>query len=343
MRLPKAICEWRIWAFLSVASLTAVLGLSCGARPPCPQAPPPSLLVDQPPGAQAPAGGAAEGRPRTVVRQVNHVMDFGPFSLEVDATDGGRIVAFSLDGRSAVVSSTESPSAYGSSIWPSPQRDWQWPPPPAFDQLPWNTRVEDTTLVLESATDDKLQLAAEQRLTADPDAQLLRIDITLMNRGPNPRRVAPWQNTRVRPGGLTFYPSSRPAYERSSLKLEPQDGIVWFEHDPAKYRENLKLYGDGEEGWLAHVDGDLILVKTFPDVPEALQAPEEGEIILYVDGSGGFVEVEQQGAYSELGAGASKTWPVRWILRRVPDGVVVEPGSSGLVRFAREVVAAGAS
>jgi len=280
------------------------------------------------------------GIPHSVVRQVNHLIEFGPYTVEVDATDGGRIVRFALEGRSIVATRSESPEAYGSSIWPSPQSDWEWPPPPAFNTLAWQTRGEGSALVLESGTDDKLQLAGVQRLTADLERGQLCIDVTFVNRGNEPRSVAPWQNTRVRPRGLTFYPSSRPAYDWSSLRLAPQDGVVWFQHDPEKLRESAKLYADGEEGWVAHVDGDLILVKVFPNVPPEQQAPREGEIIIYVHESGRFVEVEQQGAYATLLPGEAFTWPVRWILRRLPPDVVARPGNPRLVQFVRSVVAA---
>ncbi|HEX3773936.1 MAG TPA: hypothetical protein VHV51_05690 [Polyangiaceae bacterium] len=82
-----------------------------------------------------------------------------------------------------------------------------------------------------------------------------------------------------------------------------------------------KFFADGSEGFLAHLDGDLLFVKTFPDLAKTAQAPKEAEIELYADGAGNFVEVEQQGAYVEIGAHASSTWVVKWALARVPESV----------------------
>jgi hypothetical protein len=45
--------------------------------------------------------------------------------------------------------------------------------------------------VLESGTDDKLQLAGKQRIATDPHRELLHIDVTLTNRAAAPLRVAP--------------------------------------------------------------------------------------------------------------------------------------------------------
>jgi hypothetical protein len=209
-----------------------------------------------------------------------------------------------------------------------------------MDKAPWRTEIEGKLLVLSSASDEKLGLSARQRIWAEPARAAVVIEHVLVNRGRAPRRVAPWQNTRVRPRGLTFFPSAAPALPDSPLALQPEAGVVWFKHEPASYKQGVKGFADGSEGWLAHVDGDLLLVKVFADVPRALQAPKEAEIEIYVDGAGRFVEVEQQGAYGELAPGASSTWPVRWLLRKLPSDLAAQPGKAELLEFVRRLVAA---
>jgi len=308
--------------------------VALGALGCCPPAPVPAS-----PPAPAQASASPEGWPRAVVRRENQRIEFGPYALEVDPTDGGRIIAFSLDGRSVVVPKEESPEAYGSSFWPSPQSDWRWPPPLAWDRRAWKVSVEDRSLVLESDQDPKLGLSARQRFTADLAHGAVAIEFTITNRGPAPRRVAPWQNTRVRPRGLTFYPSSAPTLPESSLKLEPARGIIWFSHDPAVFKQSKKSYSDAEEGWVAQVDGALLFVKVFSDVPHDQIAPNEGEVVLYVHEGGLFVEVEQQGPYVELAPGAASTWPLRWLVRKLPPGMAARPGNDQLVEFVRALVA----
>jgi hypothetical protein len=275
---------------------------------------------------------------RSVARGKNYALDFGPYSVEVDPADGGRIVSFSLSGRSVILSRDESPEAYGSSFWPSPQSDWSWPPPPALDKGEWKTTMEDGALVFESQVDDKLALSVRQRITADTASGALDIEYTLSNRGRASRRVAPWQNTRVRPGGVTFYPSATGTSPQSTLKLAPQDGIVWYVHVPSAVHESGKSFGDGAEGWLAQVDGDLLFVKVFPDVPPSAQAPGEGEIEIYVHETGRFVEMEQQGPYVEIPPGGSSSWKVRWLVRQLPSEVAAEGRGRKLVDFVRSVV-----
>lgn len=328
---------------MTVAGAGLLLGpcvVACAALRDCPAVSP---AAPAPSAAEAEAGETdltvVAWAPREVVRRVNHRIDFGPYAAEIDATDGGRIVEFSRDGRSVVLPRDESPSAHGSSFWPSPQRDWGWPPPAAFDGKAWAARVEGAALLLESMVDPQLGLAARKRVEADVRREGLRLDYTLINRATTPRRVAPWQNTRVRPCGLTFYPSSGPNYPFSSLPLTPEAGIVWYRHDPKAHPESVKSFADGEEGWVAHVDGDLLFVKVFPDIPRERQAPEEGEVVIYVHGSGTFVEVEQQGAYEELSPGGSSSWTVHWFVRRLPPTLVVAPGEKTLVALARDLAA----
>jgi Domain of unknown function (DUF4380) len=270
-----------------------------------------------------------------VVRRYNYAIEFGPYAVEVDPADGGRIAAFSLDGRSVILPRGESPEAYGSSFWPSPQSDWGWPPPAALDKWEWKLTVEGSALVLESRVDEKLGLSATQRIAADAPRGAVDIAFTLHNRGSAPRRVAPWQNTRVRPGGLTFYPGAEPTLPHSTLKLAPTDGVVWFAHDPATMKESGKSFGDGAEGWLAHVDGDLVFVKVFPEVPRAAQAPGEAEIELYADPGHTYVELEEQGPFRELGPGARTSWTVTWRLRRLPAAIVATVGNKDLLALAR--------
>lgn len=290
------------------------------------------------PGASSPPPAEAGFHP--VVRGYDYAVEFGPYSLRVDPDDGGRIVSFALDGRNVILPRSESPEAYASSFWTSPQSDWSWPPPLELDKLPWRASIEGSSLVLESGTSPKLGLSARQRIAPDPARGSVVIELTLTNRSAEARRVAPWQNTRVRPRGLTFFPSKGPTLPESAFALAPIDGVIWFAHDPAAVQQSGKLFADGEEGWLAHVDGDLLFIKMFPEVPREAQAPKEAEIEIYVHDSGRFVEVEQQGAYESLAPGASSVWPLRWLVRRLPATIKVQPGSADLARFARALVAA---
>jgi hypothetical protein len=116
-------------------------------------------------------------------------------------------------------------------------------------------------------------------------------------------------------------------------------GTTWYQHDPSKVGMGQKFSGDGKEGWLAHVAGDAILVKTFEDVAPAMQAPApEAEIALYA--AAGYVELEPQGRYTELMPNQSMRWTVRWHVQKLQAGVTVSVGSQSLVDYARSIAGA---
>ena len=275
---------------------------------------------------------------KLTVNGARHRLELAPYAVELDAADGGRIVEFSRDGWNAIATKNDSPLAYGTSFWPSPQSDWNWPPPPEIDRLPWLSTSETQAISLESDVNAALGLAATVRVEFAPPGSSVRIDYTLQNRGSAARRVAPWQNTRVRPGGLTFYPSRGPALPPSTLEPSLAGGVAWLLHDPKTMTENQKSFADGAEGFLAHVENGHLFVAAWNDVPRERQAPGEAEIELYVDKTGRFVEIEAQGPFAELAPGASLAWTVFFSLEPLPGTLRVEPGNPALVDAARALV-----
>ena len=147
---------WGCCKPLAMAWLAAAC--SCPPVPASPPAPPPPTAEPASPVEPVAAAVApvAEGVPHPVVRRQNYRVEFGPYAFEVDPVDGARIVAFALDGRSVVVPREESPEAYGSSFWTSPQSDWVWPPPLELDRRAWKVSVVGSALVLRSEINQKL-------------------------------------------------------------------------------------------------------------------------------------------------------------------------------------------
>src|SRR5262249_8228916 len=119
------------------------------------------------------------------------------------------------------------------------------------------------------------------------------------------------------------------------------DGVTWVHHDRAVIRGHQKLFADTPEGWIAHLDGDALFVKTFPLVPRASHAPGEAQVEIYASSLHRYVEVELQGPYAEIPVGGAVTWQVEWRVRRLPVSVPRELGSAELVSFVRTVVETG--
>jgi hypothetical protein len=197
-------------------------------------------------------------------------------------------------------------------------------------------------LSLSGATAAGLGLAVEKKFSADSQAGVVTVAYTLANRGSKARQVAPWEITRVAAGGLTFFPMGE-----GGPRKGPQDllnptlvnGVAWFPYSAAAITADQKLFADGREGWIAHVDGDLLLVKSFADTLPPQAAPGEAEIEIYANAGHTYVEVENQGAYVNLAPGAATAWTVRWILRRLDLAATpARAGSAALVDFVRGLV-----
>ena len=102
--------------------------------------------------------------------------------------------------------------------------------------------------------------------------------------------------------------------------------------------EHQKLFADGREGWLAHVEGDALLVKTFAVVPRDAHAPGEAQIEIYATPAHTYVEVEAQGPYETIAPGAALSWRVVWLVRRLPADVPRTVGSAPLLDFIRGLI-----
>jgi hypothetical protein len=267
---------------------------------------------------------------------------FGDTQFAVDANQGGRIVTFALSGRNILTGPAVDPANFGSTFWSSPQSDWNWPPPPEIDSAPYASSLDGAVLSLSSATAASLGLAVQKKFSADGETGVVTVAYTLANRGSKTRQVAPWEITRVAAGGLTFFPMGQGGPRKGPqdlLNTTIVNGVAWFAYDAAAITADKKLFADGREGWIAHVDGDLLLVKSFADTPPSQAAPGEAEIELYANAGHTYVEVENQGAYVNLAPGATTTWTVRWMLRKLDLAATpAAVGSAKLVGLVRSLI-----
>jgi len=271
-----------------------------------------------------------------------YTFTFGATVFAVDAAKAGRVATFSLLGKN-VLTAPKNPddNNWGSTFWVSPQSDWNWPPPAEIDPNPYLASVDGNAVVMSGKAAGGLGLAVSKRFSADAAAGVVTIDYSIVNRGREARSAAPWEITRVAAGGLTFFPMGDgvPAKGMQELlKLNIADGIAWFAYDARAVTGDQKVFADGHEGWIAHVDGDLLLVKAFGDIAASQAAPGEAEIEIYADAARTYVEVENQGAYVNLAPGAISSWRVRWFLRRLDPAISAGPGSADLLKLVRGLV-----
>ncbi len=248
----------------------------------------------------------------------------GELRFEVDPRLGGRIASFRLGALDVLAGQDVHPKNWGSTFWTSPQSDWGWPPPAEFDDVEYVASLAEEVLVLEGPKSPGLGFALSKRFSPHSNGKAIVLTYRIQNRSDVPRAVAPWEISRVRAKGLTFFPMG--AVSSGTLAVEEKDGVIWYLHDPSVLGEpGKKHFADGVGGYLAHVAGELLFVKCFKDTPPEAQAPGEGEIEVYANDR--YVEVEIQGPVTRLDPGATLSWTVVWQLCRLPASLHVTPGS----------------
>ncbi|MET0386690.1 MAG: hypothetical protein ABW321_12065 [Polyangiales bacterium] len=270
------------------------------------------------------------------LRDGRYVFALGATTLEIDPVLGGRVTQLALDGVNVLTGPDVDSLNWGSTFWPSPQARWQWPPVPEIDSEPYTPTVEADTLTLQSQRGMRADVRVTKRFRALPSDGAFEVAYVLENSASSEASWAPWQISRVGPGGLTFFPTGESSAS-TQLPLMEALGISWYRHDPAAIAEpGQKWSGDGKEGWIAHVAEKTLFVKRFMDLTPAQQAPApEGELAIYA--SPRYVEIEPQGPYAVLPPQGKVEWSVRWYLRAVPDDVSIEIGSASLVQLVRDL------
>jgi hypothetical protein len=262
--------------------------------------------------------------------------------FEVHAHAGGRVTAFRANEFNLLTGPDVNAVNWGSTFWPSPQV-WPWPPDPAFDSAPYAARIDGSSVVMRSPlakVDGVGTFTVTKRFTPDLERLAVDVEYTIRNDGNGAIRVAPWEVTRVPKGGLSFFPAGE-GVVRSGLATTERAGVVWLLGTSEAITEpsSPKLFADGAEGWLAHVAEGVLFVKRFPKIPVAEQArPGEAEIEIYVNPTDAYVELEPQGALTELAAGASSSWKVTWYARVLPARLIPVIGSGDLLGLVRSLV-----
>ena len=300
-------------------------------------------------------GGGGTGDPfeATVVPSQNGnlwTLGFGNITFQADADVAGRIITFSIDGVNLLTDSSVDGLNYGSSFWLSPQ-NWPWPPPASFNTSPYSARLEGNVIVMD-ASDDYNGLRVTKRFWANEANQVVTIEYILTNDGGGNAQVAPWEVTRVYPGGLSFFPQGPGGVVdsgRTALTMTTSDSVRWYTYSSAITTDH-KSNEDGAEGWLAHISCGAgleaacgrtgqspVFIKAFLDIPASSFAPGEADIEIYANGGNTYIELENQGAYETIPPGGSISMTVHWYLRYLPANTAPSP-STDLANFVRGVI-----
>ncbi len=262
-----------------------------------------------------------------------YLLSCGHVEMEIDAAKGGKILSLKYDDRE-MLSQLRWPESFGSTFWTSPQKEWNWPPVKEFDKMPYMVEQEVGTLSMTSEVSERLKCRVGKTFTADEKDGAIVVTYTITNEGSEPRKVAPWEITRVEnEGGVIFFDSPvEGIWPAGLMDFKAQYGLAWYQTD--ERNENRKVNADGK-GWLAYCSRGLLLVKRFDDLTPEQPAPDEAEVQVYVNRGKAHIELESQGAYQLLQPKESLSWTVRWYLMPY-EGEAVP--SEALAKKVRDIV-----
>lgn len=238
-------------------------------------------------------------------------IEVGDLFMTINAGGGGKILSFKYKDVE-VISQSTFPESFGSTFWTSPQKEWNWPPVQEFDKQPYTVEEKGNSLVMTSNVSARLKYRIRKEFSVDTKSNAIVVTYSIINESGETRKVAPWEITRVPNEGLIFFDAPTDQITPADLMpFKSEFGISWYQTDEAN--QNRKINADGK-GWLAYLNNGLLMVKKFQDLNASQPAPEEAEIQVYVNRGKSYIELESQGAYTELKAGESLNWTVKWYL-----------------------------
>lgn len=292
---------------------------------------------------KAGAAGAASVR-RAVSTSLS--LQSGRLSLTVLPQHGGRVQKWTFAGRELLSGPEANPDNWGATYWTSPQADWGWPPVAEVDSAAYTASEDSAELCLigPPARIGERRFRIEKRFSVCPN-EGIDTEYRIVNLADSPLAMASWEISRVPPGGLTFFPTGAsmltPIAPHAELLLDLQDGVSFYDHAAFEPGLSRKVHADGREGFLAHVQPgqgqeDLLFLKLFADSLPERQAPGEGEVELFANFDGRYVEVEVQGTYDTIAPGQTSSLFVRTVVVPVPAGLRAD--RHALAKWTREVV-----
>jgi hypothetical protein len=237
----------------------------------------------------------------------------GDVTMTINASKGGKILSLK-HGDKEVLSQSRWPESFGSTFWTSPQKEWNWPPVPEFDKQAYTIQQQaEGRLTISSPVSGRLGMSVGKDFSIDTADGAFVVAYSIKNEGSEPRRVAPWEISRVpNADGIIFFETPVDSiWPAGLMTFESAHGAAWYKTDEAQ--QNRKVNADGS-GWLAYSSDGLLLVKKFQDLKPGEPAPDEAEVQVYVNRGKSYIELESQGGYQLLQPGEKLSWTVRWYL-----------------------------
>ena len=244
---------------------------------------------------------------------------YGKLSLSISPEKGARMISLKQGDKELLSSEAVNNEYYGATLWISPQSVY-WPQYPNIDQQPYKTQINGNKLSLTSQTDSINGILITKEFSISDKDSAIVIKYIISNISDQPKKLSPWDVTRVH-GGLSFFPVGE-ANEMNKSDVTghyAKDGLVWYSFASPTNEKGQKLFSTAKGGWLAHYYQGLLFVKCFPDITPSETPPTQGEVEIYVSPKGEYLELENHGKYTELKPGENLVYKQKWFVKEAPD------------------------
>lgn len=275
---------------------------------------------------------------KALLADSNYTIKVKNMSMVVNAVIGGRITSLKLGDTEILSGKKIHANFYGSTIWLSPEGKWRGQGVTDNKDYKVDKYTNNSNLHITSQNDSLRGFAMVKEFTANAKDTSISMKYSITNIAKAMQSVSAWEVTRVIPGGLEFYPKGEtPALPKTNLPIKEEGGVIWYAYDPSTVNFQ-KAYQSGSEGWQAYVRNGIIFIKQFPTVKTTEFAPGEVNVEVYVNKEKTYMEIENQGPFTELQHGQTLTFDVKWYVRQIPANIKADVGSQALVNYVRSVL-----
>jgi hypothetical protein len=270
----------------------------------------------------------------------SYVFNFANVRFEINPAYGGRIASLKMNAEELLFQdfkgNPNSPDNVGSTFWPSPQSAWNWPPPAEINNEAYIVESADKQLVVTSKINQLTGLSITKIYSVNPADTSVSVEYIMKNNLDTARWWAPWEITRVKANGLSFWALGSGKVSGNIAHLTKVLGNnVWYCQDSTSVpTEGVSKFMCDGKGWLAHkTQSRYLIIKSFPDVLPEQAAKGEAEVEFFTSPDHAYTEVENQGLYVKVEAGKSLSWKVKWYIRLLPADIKGVSGEEKLLTF----------
>lgn len=244
--------------------------------------------------------------------------------VTVDPGLGGRVTSLTF-AETELLRQTRSADefGYGSTVWNSPQSDWNWPPLATFDSQPYTVVDQSARRVsVRSVVDPKTQLQLTKSVEIEDPSSRLKMTYRWANHGSQAISVSAWENSRIEHQGIVQYSSdsvTRLSKPDEPAKMHNDSAMTTIRLNP-QTPNSQKLFvtprDQSKPFELVYQVGSITWTKSIESFDPALVAPGEAPVEIYFGTESGFTELEMQGPYRTIGPGESFDTVIHWTLTR---------------------------